>query len=215
MPDVRPDPTESFAQAGAWFVDVVTDLPGHAWDGPGLDRWDLRSLVGHTTRALVTVRDYLAAAARDTEAPEIGDPADYFLRAVALAGPDAVAARGVKAGQQLGTDPAGAVATAYGQAMRAVDASRGDPVIPTVAGTMRLSDYLPTRTLELVVHTVDITRAVGRPENPPWQAWSATGAVLLELAHRRGDGALLAAALTGRAGLPDGWSALDPSPVPR
>ncbi len=112
MPDDRPDPAQSFAQAGQWFVDVLRDLPEARWAGPGLGQWSLRSLVGHTTRALLTVSDYLANAVPGTEEPEIGDPAGYFLRAATLAGPDAVAARGVTAGQQLGADPRTAVRTA-------------------------------------------------------------------------------------------------------
>lgn len=209
-PAEQADPRGSFLQAGQWFVDVVTDLPGDAWQGPGLDRWDLRALVGHTTRALLTVRDYLGRADPAAGQPEIDSPAEYFLRAATLASADAVAARGTAAGAELGAHPAAAVATAYEQAVRAVQTAQGDPVIPTVAGTMRLRDYLPTRTLELVVHTGDILTAGGRPGQPPLEAWRVTGTVLLELAHRRGDAAVLAAALTGRAELPGGWSALDP-----
>lgn len=208
-PAEQADPRGSFLQAGQWFVDVVADLPGDAWQGPGLDRWDLRALVGHTTRALVTVRDYLGRADPAAVQTEIDSPAEYFVQAARLADAAAVGARGVTAGQELGANPCGAVATAYEQAVLAVQATRGDPVIPTVAGTMRLSDYLPTRTLELVVHTGDIGSAVGRRTQPPPDAWRMTGAVLLELAHRRGDAAMLAAALTGRAELPGGWSALD------
>ncbi len=209
-PAGQADPRGSFLLAGQWFVDVVAELPDDAWQGPGLDRWDLRALVGHTTRALLTVRDYLGRADPAAAQPEIDSPAEYFVQAAGLANAAAVAARGVAAGHELGADPWRAVATAYEQAVRAVQAARGDPVIPTVAGTMRLSDYLPTRTLELVVHTGDIVRAAGRPGQPPLEAWLVTGTVLLELTHRRGEDAMLAAALTGRAGLPGGWSALDP-----
>ena len=38
-----------------------------------------------------------------------------------------------------------------------------DPVISTIFGGMRLSDYLPTRTFELVVHGLDIARAAQLP----------------------------------------------------
>lgn len=210
MADRPNDSRSCFREAGQWFADVVADLPDDSWEGPGLDRWDLRSLVGHTNRALVTVRDYLARADLAAQQPEIPDPAEYFHRAARLAGADAVAARGVLAGRELGAEPAAAVATAYQQALQAVSSTRGDPIVPTVAGSMRLSDYLPTRTLELVVHTGDIAAAAGLPAHPPRQAWLETGTVLLELAHRRGDGARLAAALTGRAGLTPGWSALSP-----
>ena len=46
------------------------------WDGPGLGEWDLRSLVGHTSRSLLTVETYLGRPA-DTE--EVPGPAAYYV----------------------------------------------------------------------------------------------------------------------------------------
>ena len=41
------------------FVALVSELHHDDWDRPGLGVWDVRSLVGHTGRAVVTVLDYL------------------------------------------------------------------------------------------------------------------------------------------------------------
>ena len=44
--------------------------------GPGLGEWDLRALVGHTSRSLVTVETYLDPPADDIAVPTA---ADYYL----------------------------------------------------------------------------------------------------------------------------------------
>ncbi|MFT3971517.1 MAG: hypothetical protein QM695_14890 [Micropruina sp.] len=81
---------------------------------------------------------------------------------------DAVAERGVAAGHDLGDEPAEVVETMIGRLRAAIAATDGDPVIYTLLGGMRFSDYLETRTVELVVHTSDLALAVGRePRLPP------------------------------------------------
>ena len=49
-----------FAAAEA-FIALVERVPGDAWQRAGLGVWDVRALVGHTSRSLSTVRDYLGA----------------------------------------------------------------------------------------------------------------------------------------------------------
>ena len=44
---------------GVAFAAQVDRIPADAWDGPGLGEWDLRALVGHASRSLVTVLTYL------------------------------------------------------------------------------------------------------------------------------------------------------------
>ena len=52
------DARRALADAAHWFVDTVT-LVGDRWEEPGLGEWDVSSLVGHTSRALLTVEAYL------------------------------------------------------------------------------------------------------------------------------------------------------------
>jgi len=62
-------------EAATTFADPVGNIDPSAWSGPGLGVWDLRALVGHTSRALVTVLTYLDQPA-DTEA--IDSPERYY-----------------------------------------------------------------------------------------------------------------------------------------
>ena len=50
--------TATYLEAAASFADLVASLPP-ALSGPGLGHWDLRALVGHTARSLVTVSEYI------------------------------------------------------------------------------------------------------------------------------------------------------------
>ena len=51
------------------------DIPEAKWDGPGLGDWDLRSLVGHASRSLITVSTYLQTTA---EQEDLADPVEYY-----------------------------------------------------------------------------------------------------------------------------------------
>ena len=162
------------------------------------------SLVGHTSRALLTVEAYLDQPA---DRVEVGSSVEYFLRARTMADDATVAERGRRAGEALGTDPA-AVAGIATRVLARVEECDGAEVVSTIAGGMRLACYLPTRTFELVVHTVDLATALGVPAEPP----PGPAAQALELATRlaveAGTAAPLLRAVTGREGLPAGWSVL-------
>ena len=194
---------ETFAEAARTFADLVRRIPPNRWDGPGLGEWDLRSLVGHTSRSLITVETYLGQPA-DTE--EVPTPAAYYV-AVAGIDPAGVVGRGVAAGQALGENPAESV-DALAERVPALVETAGNPLITTAAGGMRLETYLPTRSFELVVHSLDIAAAVPDVEMPEFSDQllgqvarvAATGAVLL------GHGVELMLALTGRATLSPGFS---------
>src|SRR5688572_29649561 len=97
---------QAFNDAADWFV-RTTALVGDRWTRPGLGEWDVRDLVGHTSRSLLTVEMYLA---RPAATVEVASAADYFRATRAAAADPAVAARGRDAGVALGTDPVAAVA---------------------------------------------------------------------------------------------------------
>ncbi|KAA1427492.1 maleylpyruvate isomerase N-terminal domain-containing protein [Nocardioides antri] len=194
----------AFAEAADWFVSTAA-LVDDRWTQPGLGEWDIRSLVGHTSRALLTVETYLT---RPAESVEVESAVEYYQATKAIAGSPDVAARGREAGDALGPDPAAAVADIAARVLPLVTARDGSEVITTIVGGMRLRDYLPTRTFELVVHTADLATALGvSPEAPATPATQA-----LELAARlavaEGLAAPLLLAATGRQGLPAGFSVL-------
>ena len=198
------DSRAAFADAAGWFVRTVA-LVGDRWEQPGLGEWDVRALTGHTSRSLLTVETYLA---RPAPAVEIATPAGYFLATRAAAAGAAVADRGRDAGAALGTDPAAAVAQIAARVLALVDARDGTELVTTIAGGMRLSDYLPTRTFELAVHTTDLATVLGVERNVPATAAAQALAIITDLAvNDRLAGPLLLAA-TGRPGLPAGFSVL-------
>jgi uncharacterized protein (TIGR03083 family) len=198
------DARRAFADAAQWFV-RTTALVGDRWHRPGLGEWDVRALAGHTSRSLLTVEMYVA---RPAAAVEVASAGDYFRATREMAaGPD-VAARGRDAGAALGADPAAAVAEIAGRVVPLVDACEGTELVTTIAGGMRLADYLPTRTFELAVHTADLATALGLPPDVPETAAQQALQVVADLAVSGGRAGPLLLAATGRTGLPPGWSVL-------
>jgi uncharacterized protein (TIGR03083 family) len=185
-------------------ADLVARIPDDAWSGPGLGEWNLRELVGHTSRSLVTVVEYFD---RPVEQEELTDPVDYYLAITSmLADAASVSERGRQAGRDLGDDPVRRFAELVDAAAAAVDRTDPDLVVHTIAGGMRAAAYLPTRTFELVVHGLDIAHAAGLDFDPPSEALEETAAMAARVAARSGKGADLLLALTGRRSLPPGFS---------
>jgi uncharacterized protein (TIGR03083 family) len=200
-----PSPRTTFLSAAAAVADLVDTIPSTAWDGPGLGVWDLRALVGHTSRALVTVVTYLGQPAA---AEEIATPEAYYALVARAGGADpaAVAERGRAAGAALGADPASAFRALIADATAALDRAGDDDLVTTVAGGMRLLAYLPTRTFELAVHGADIAAVTGLPVTIPPAVLTEAAALAARTAVEVGQGPVVLAALTGRTVLPPGFS---------
>jgi Mycothiol maleylpyruvate isomerase N-terminal domain len=196
----------TFASAARSFAGLVRRIPGEAWDGPGLGDWDLRALVGHASRSLITVSTYLQAPA---EREDVATPQDYYVgiaEYVATVGAEAITERGRQAGRDLGDDP---LRTIDGLVERVLGelAGAGNPLIEVIGGLgVRLHTYLPTRTFELAVHSLDIARAAGLSLELPSDVLDEASvlATRIALATDRGDELLLA--LTGRTALPPEFS---------
>jgi Mycothiol maleylpyruvate isomerase N-terminal domain len=198
------DSRRAFADAAHWFVRTAA-LVGDRWDGPGLGEWDVRALVGHTSRSLLTVEMYLA---RPAEAVEIASAGDYFRATRAAAADPAVAARGRDAGAALGDDPAAAVAEIAARVLPLVDTRDGTELVTTIAGGMRLEHYLPTRTFELAVHTADLATALDTPLDVPATAAAQALGLVGDLAVAGGRAGSLLLLATGRPAVPAGFSVL-------
>ncbi|MFT4295960.1 MAG: maleylpyruvate isomerase family mycothiol-dependent enzyme [Micropruina sp.] len=193
------DTAETMLDAAEAFVALVSEIPHDAWDRPALGVWDVRSLVGHTARAITTARDYLNKPA---DAIELRSAADYLAAGylVDRSLHDAVAERGVAAGHDLGDEPAEVIETMIGRLRVAIAGIRRDPVIMTLLGAMRFSDYLETRTVELVVHTSDIALAVGREPRLPPAAVARTLHIICDAAMLNGRGLAAVRQLSARDG---------------
>lgn len=198
--------TTVFASAAKSFAELVRDIPAGAWDGPGLGEWDVRALVGHTSRSLITVSTYLTTTA-DRE--DVATPAEYYVRVTPSAlGIDhaEVAERGRKAGRDLGDDPVAAIDALVTRVLAEL-ATAGDPLITVIGGMgIRLHTYLPTRTFELAVHGLDIARAAGVRHSLPAEVLAEALELATNTAALTGHGETLLLALTGREHLPPSFS---------
>jgi uncharacterized protein (TIGR03083 family) len=202
MSEVSNDPRDTFAEAAEAFVELVRAVPPDAWDGPGLGEWDLRSLVGHTSRSLITVETYLGQPANRED---VVSAAAYYA-AISTVDPAAVAGRGREAGRALGDDPVAAIQSLVTRVLGVVDRAE-NPLITSAAGGVRLRTYLPTRTFELVVHGLDIAAAANLPApDYGYTLLSEVAEVAARAAVLQGRGLELIRALTSRAPLPDGFS---------
>ena len=199
------DATAAFATSAISFASVVSTIRDDQWDRPGLGEWNVRELVGHALRGVTTAPTYLEATDPTSEIT-LSTAGDYLRAAFASAGVhDAVARRGREAGTALGDDPVGVVRSAVDAAVATGNDAAPDAPVATPFGTIRLEAYLPTRIVELVVHTDDLCRAVG---HGPVATTTELTIVLGVLAQSADDASALVAvrALLGRAELPAGFN---------
>lgn len=197
---------ETYSSAASSFAGLVRAIPAERWDDPGLGVWDLRSLVGHASRALTTVETYLDSTA---EHEDITRPEQYFARMKAVPGiadPAGVAERGRQAGLELGADPAGSVEAKVAAVLDRLGDGE-DRLIQAIGGLgVRLHTYLPTRTFELAVHSLDIAAAAHVGFALPDDVMDEAAVLAARVAVAIGGGATLLMALTGRTALPPSFS---------
>lgn len=188
------DSTDAYLAASDFFVRLVAATPRNRHGEPGLGSWSVLELIAHANRAHTTVVDYVEHPVdpRDVSA-------DYFTEA-------AIRRRARRSLELLGHDPAGGVAVAAARAQRLIAASEHSTPVGSPIGAMTLAEYLPSRTAELVIHTLDLSRAVGDGSPPPAPAVHECLAYFLDLAQLRGHGTELLLALTGRVRLSEDFS---------
>ena len=185
--------------ASDWFLERVRRVPDDRWDGPGLGDWTLRELVGHASRAYVTVEAYLAPRRPsrwpDRRSTSAGSWPDEGVN-------DAIAAQGPRGG--LG--PRGrSGGRGRGAAARAAPPSPPRPagaVCATRIGTLSLGDFLATRVVELTLHGLDVDQALGRPDEEPPAPPAQMAVAIMSALVAGSSRAVLLRALTGRGGLP-------------
>ncbi|GIF14433.1 maleylpyruvate isomerase family mycothiol-dependent enzyme [Actinoplanes teichomyceticus] len=200
----------TFRSAAIAYAGLVAALPPDRLDAPALDGWTLRDLLGHTvSSALRQVPEVLA-----THAPrvDVATPEGYFAYARSAPADSVAAARAAAtddaraAGKALGEQPADQVSTLIGRATEALSRAGDDDVVVTPVGGMRVRDWLPTRTFELVVHGLDASAASGLPYDLPVETVAEAVRLASRTALAVGGGVPLLRALTGRAALPPGFT---------
>ena len=200
------DIRETYLEAGEYFGGVVDQVDIDGWDEPALGEWCVRDLTGHTYRAFTTILSY---SDKPGEKVELERPVDYFLKVLeGHADPKMVAERGRAAGLEIIDDPKMMVRGFAMYVKNKLEELSDDHIMGTPAGGIRLIDYLPTRTFELIIHTMDLAKALGVDAAPPEKGMAATLEILGQIALYRGRAPSLVMAATGRGGLPDGFSVL-------
>ncbi len=198
---------EAYAAAGAHLLDLAGALDLGTLGEPALGTWSLRDLLGHAGRSWETVTEYAAAGVG--RAIEVEHPFDY-ARALALVhiDPGAVDARARAAGDALGDDVLGGLRSRRAAAEAVVATYADDAPMATLAGVMRLGDYLPCRVFELVVHGEDVKRARGLDLPAPDVGVAVALAFAAGLAGESIGAVPALLALAGRGPLPAGFSVL-------
>jgi uncharacterized protein (TIGR03083 family) len=196
----------TFTGAARAFASMVHAIPESAWDRPGLGDWDVRALVGHTSRSLITVSTYLRTPA-DRE--DVTSAADYYVQIrdyASRSGAEAIIERGRQAGRDLGEHPAATV-DALTERVLGDLADVDDPLIAVIGGLgIRLQNYLSTRVFELAVHGLDIARATGVTYAMPEAVLAEATVLAARVSALLGMGTPVLLALTGRAQLPAEFS---------
>lgn len=204
-----------YRSAAIAFCELVEGIPRDRWASPALGEWNVRGLVGHTSRALSTVEEYLVAPVAGGRV--LTDAVEYFVDMLPETDDEdarvrrhaGIAERGRKAGEDLGEHPATVVRQLADRVLALVDVTPDNALLATPAGPMTFSGYLPTRTFELTVHGLDLSRALHVTAPPALSIGVALSCELAgRLAARRRDAADFLMMLTGRSGLPGGPSVL-------
>jgi uncharacterized protein (TIGR03083 family) len=203
MTDTLDDPRPVFATSARSLASVAHRIRPEQWERPGLGVWTVRQLVGHALRGVSTAPMYLRTPAAEAS---IHSVAEYFRTARAM--PDlheGVAERGRVAGAELGDDPASAVDHVVEESVAVVSSTPLDTILTLPWGTIHLADYLPTRIIEVTVHTDDICRALDF-EHVASEAESRLVIEALVSTAGTREGLSMIRAVLGRDSLPDGFN---------
>lgn len=197
----------AFIDAAEWLEGLTKGIAPKELDQPALGEWSLRELVAHTSRAVSVVEEYYRPFPPDGRLVQDDYPlriagADY---ASAMGNPglhSEVAERGRREAVLIGDDPRAEVAARVQRAVAIVKQAPEGAVFETRFSTAGFASYLCTRTVELVVHGVDICSVLRMESRVPERAARVALAVLAEIALHRGESVPVVRALAGRAPLP-------------
>ncbi|MGH3903360.1 MAG: maleylpyruvate isomerase N-terminal domain-containing protein [Pseudonocardiaceae bacterium] len=194
------------------FVALVDRLSSASWDAPALGVWNLRDLVGHTAAAALT--HVVTVLDRQSDSEAISSAEGYYAFAKSVdpsvyqAAVEAATTRARSDGEALGNHPGHAVRARLDQVSAKLDTVADDTLVEVheLIGGMRLDAWLPTRTFELAVHSLDIAAATGLPAGLPPVVLADVAALAARIAVATGDGDTVLRALTGRSVLPEEFS---------
>lgn len=162
---------------------TVRGIREEDWALPGLGEWTVAELVAHLIRAADRISAYLDVP---VEGPAVRDRVSYLDFG---SDPQAVAELSAAVADRSRQDAASigigglvdSFAGAWRRTVERVADLPDDRVIHTIQGPMALAEYAATRVLELVVHHMDLCRALDIPEVTDPDALQMTAAILLGL----------------------------------
>lgn len=196
------------AASREWFtrltratLSVIDQIPQDAAQRPGLGNWNLAELTAHTIRAWTVLSQALAGEEPTGAAPI--SAVQYLAQGLTLEGVHAgVEERARNDASEIGADLVAAAHAAAAAAREALDEAPDNRLVTSRFGVLPLREFLRTRNLELVVHGLDLTQALGT-EPPPVLVEATVPALslLAQVAVERGMAVPLLAAATGRAPL--------------
>ncbi len=154
----------AFKFATEGFVELVSNIPTGNLNNHALGDWTILELVAHSARAFTTIEDY---SNKIGNLPPLMNAAEYFkLAADSPVGSQArinrdkgISERAKAASQDMKNDLCGFIKELATRVKNLVDNSADDTPIASPFGQMSLIGYLPTRTFELTVHSLDLSKA--------------------------------------------------------
>lgn len=200
MADRTFEPHETFGayrEAGHWWRSLVGGIDDHRWDQMAVGQWNVRELVAHGARAFKTVSEYAQGDVKDPT--RIETAAEYFRVVLAEQTPHVHIAARAQQEARLHTDWVAATDELWAAAELVVANLPADADVHLFVGEMALGQYLATRVVELIVHGLDLSEAIGIPSAPPPGPAKVAAAVLLDLSTGDDIGTVLRL-LTGRPG---------------
>jgi uncharacterized protein (TIGR03083 family) len=191
------DALAAYREAAHWWRSLVGGIDEHQWELHGLGEWNVRQLVAHGARAFRTVAEYVEGEPKDPT--RIDTAAAYFRIVLAEQTPHLHIAERARREATETADWIGANDEHWAAAERALATTALEADVHLFVGEMALGQYLATRVVELVVHGLDLSAAIGIPSDPPVASARMAMEVLLDLAPP-GDLSSLLRLVTGRPG---------------
>jgi len=197
--DRSSDVREPFRDAVESFLATGQQIRDEFWSQPATDQWSVLELFSHTARGMSVIVDYLDVDLGPNPNVTIDGPVSYFRLALSLEGVHAgIKDRAIQASERYRAEPMATAREVGALVLERVGRTDDDRPMRVFVETMRFSDYLRTRIVELVVHTFDLQLACGLPLHAPESSLGVAEEVLLGLIDRA-DPTALVLALSGRS----------------
>ncbi len=150
---------EGFAGQGENIVQLLKSLSEEDFTKPSrLPGWDILTLAAHTMRAPAVVLSYGLNTVNETSARNRLNYYDFKGADIA----EAVTQRAREAADATTAKTiANDFALVMAESTAFLETLSAETVIKVIFGTIAVEEYIPTRILEMVIHSLDITESLG------------------------------------------------------